>query len=1039
MCSNIAIGPEIFGGMKYEASPGALLVPLGAFIGWCGFLHIKERYHGSRIVGINCDPAWSLTHHVSDPSLGDIPGEFCSVVKHETPVCDCSANNCGHLAEGDVVILGPGVKYFPRGFNGRPVTVLSFLFQTAGKMSVKQAGREYKLTAPAFRVTLPVLQATGIVRNSAVKFSTTHRIFPVLSVGVVSSPRAQLGMLASHLSDDCGVALGELTSLGRKDDSTTERLVGRVIARRELDAGIQADSGLTATATASHFRRRKLYRRAQFLPYNLVTGFLVMLMDQLVLLIVVIVAFLWWVTTPEPSVAETLVGGVGRLFRSLLGAMVGVSRPEVTCRLSSLTSSLGLINLSDWLCPMAPTWWQIFTSFLVNIAWCLNWFISIAMLAALGVVLISLFKLTHFVYMVNLVEWMVRKMVWLLGFLRRRAALPPPGSFFQPDVNKLSDIWTHAVVEELVKYFCWPSVVVITGIEFLACFRMGRGMDYLPTMLMHFLTASGLLTIQLACVMHFVFNVAVVTQKGSLLNTIWGLDCFDYAVSLRGVCPAEAGMVSEVQDANVLATAPVIIPCKPRYQLWRYGPSVAHCFPCVFRSCAHTEWEAVCRRVGSGVAPWVGQVGQNLRIWRAVRRFINNKPSMLLDGSEIAEDFDSWNERYPLKQRQLNILGTELYDTFGYTSRSLRVAAFIKIEKLPRDILDNLPKPRLIQGRSDCVKSVTGPWFNGFSKALSLMWSVDSQVYYTSGDSAEQVGAWASEMESRGWLPYAFDGKAWDTSVGPGPFQFSRWYYRRCKAPVHIREFLDTRRGSIHLRTKGGVRASRFGQVCSGDADTSGGNSLIHGSGWCYVMHQLSVIHDHSDTLWAVMVNGDDSVLALHPSLKHLVDEIVHWWTLLGFNFELVSSGNWDTTEFCSGHFWHTSIGRVFGPRPGRVLYKTFWSTTKYRNPRPWLRAVCSSLQYNGHVPILGLLLSRLTQLLGEGPLAKLPTLRYETIKASTLYELDERAVEQFMEIYDLDLESYKSMVDQLVNMRRVDHVFETDDFIQMCESVVSG
>jgi hypothetical protein len=75
----------------------------------------------------------------------------------------------------------------------------------------------------------------------------------------------------------------------------------------------------------------------------------------------------------------------------------------------------------------------------------------------------------------------------------------------------------------------------------------------------------------------------------------------------------------------------------------------------------------------------------------------------------------------------------------------------------------------------------------------------------------------------------------------------------------------------------------------------------------------------------------------------------------------------------CSGHFYHTTTGWMFGTNPGRVLAKTTWRKTGTEaTDGAWLRGVLMGLEHTAsYVPLLRVVVPRLLALLGHGPSIK--------------------------------------------------------------------
>lgn len=77
-----------------------------------------------------------------------------------------------------------------------------------------------------------------------------------------------------------------------------------------------------------------------------------------------------------------------------------------------------------------------------------------------------------------------------------------------------------------------------------------------------------------------------------------------------------------------------------------------------------------------------------------------------------------------------------------------------------------------------------------------------------------------------------------------------------------------------------------------------------------------------------IIALGDDSVVALKtkPTDPNFGDDFQHALKRLGFKVKLKMHDDPDYVEFCSGRFWRTAEGRVWGPKPGRWLSKIGFS-----------------------------------------------------------------------------------------------------------------
>jgi len=355
---------------------------------------------------------------------------------------------------------------------------------------------------------------------------------------------------------------------------------------------------------------------------------------------------------------------------------------------------------------------------------------------------------------------------------------------------------------------------------------------------------------------------------------------------------------------------------------------------------------------------------------------VNRDPLFVYDPDT---SFEGWVGRFSGSVRErLSVTRNEIFSARGdypwLNRRDMEMAAFIKVERMPCSYIYDFHldrKPRLIQGRSDAAKVIMGPWFWTASKAMARLLDSNSDVFYCSGSSAEELGAWASEAETMGLIPLCFDLELYDGSIGTAPLGAWATCCEAMKAPKDLRALMGLR-GSVQKgKTKNGLKYSRLGQVSSGDGDTTLGNSTILAVAWRHVLKKCGLKRNE----YRVCLLGDDSVVAIQPNKRARVTAVAHRvFNKLGFRLTQDVSGDWDTATFCSVFFWRTVDGRVFGPNPGRVLSKTFWSVTKRRpfKQKAWLRGLVDSLRLTTkYVPLLRVLVARLESLLGDGPVIR--------------------------------------------------------------------
>lgn len=186
--------------------------------------------------------------------------------------------------------------------------------------------------------------------------------------------------------------------------------------------------------------------------------------------------------------------------------------------------------------------------------------------------------------------------------------------------------------------------------------------------------------------------------------------------------------------------------------------------------------------------------------------------------------------------------------------------------------------------------------------------------------------------------------------------------YKQCGLPRDASIVLAEQ---LHVRgkTSHGHFYERDGGRCSGDPNTSVGNSLLNAMALLWALWVCMV----SVQSIRIIVLGDDSVTAIKekPDDPEFSDKIIHALQRLGFKVKLKVHEDPDLVEFCSGRFWCTTEGRVWGPKPGRWLSKIGFSVGSEEKPLTWFKGVLLGVKQNtAHVPVLGATVKHLLTML---------------------------------------------------------------------------
>jgi hypothetical protein len=515
-------------------------------------------------------------------------------------------------------------------------------------------------------------------------------------------------------------------------------------------------------------------------------------------------------------------------------------------------------------------------------------------------------------------------------------------------------------------------------------------------------------------------------------------------VPIVGACAAEDGTPMTVEDTQ---SVEVKIPkvqeeCKLRPVCHLLGPGLLCAVPLVYRSCIHNEIAAIRLRLARSQLWFDPSVTLN---WQALHNDLRHDPELrtqywdrMLDevkpGNVVPTPFDEWNASYPAGQRLINQQAREQARLSGVVGRERQISAFVKVERLPLlltvEKLKKPVKPRLIQGRQPEVTASSGPTFHALGKVLRRVWPLEgtSRIAYASGCTAETLGVWYTTAVTRGLRPWPTDADMWDASVGPGPHMSEHADLLALGVNEPTRKVLEERRTGRIGRTKHGVVYRLWWQVCSGDGDTSFGNSLANGKMWLGVLRHLPTA--------MVAINGDNA-LPMLPEALDLEDvaNIVHSFKLYGFSVRLESDSHtiFDG-EICSGRLWALGLDEyVYGPKIGRVLAKTFWAIDpprKARLRRAWVRGVALGLRRDtSFIPVLRVVVGRLIEETRDVPAESVPVDQDEPWKvhAALEHQCAESTMEQVCYLYSItreqvdELEKFLSDLPTLIGVR-IDH-----------------
>jgi hypothetical protein len=359
----------------------------------------------------------------------------------------------------------------------------------------------------------------------------------------------------------------------------------------------------------------------------------------------------------------------------------------------------------------------------------------------------------------------------------------------------------------------------------------------------------------------------------------------------------------------------------------------------------------------------------------------------LWDGDLRPVDFLEWKARFPQISQRLD----DAHEGVRQGIRDLRFSAeaFIKQENAVTltPFTDNSDKDaRLIQGRNDSIKVFSGPQTLAVHKLMRAVLQLDKfhrflPVVYGPGLTAEELGQWKKEslddvrlVSGEEAISFEGDASRWDCHVHRGMLEAQTEVYRELfPGEDNFLRAMEERHGTTRKGcTKLGARYRVTGTVFSGDGDTTSANTFGHymifvrvltlmlvdkfGTRDCYSLDQALALP------FRAIVMGDDMLVITSPTLLPTIRQLVEQVTTFAGHEYKFKYGHHMLGEFCSGRFYPVvdGSGYVFGPKPGRVLAKTFWSRTAYRRAKQlgWVRGVAMSLDKAcAFVPVLRVLI----------------------------------------------------------------------------------
>jgi len=313
---------------------------------------------------------------------------------------------------------------------------------------------------------------------------------------------------------------------------------------------------------------------------------------------------------------------------------------------------------------------------------------------------------------------------------------------------------------------------------------------------------------------------------------------------------------------------------------------------------------------------------------------------------ELYEEFVS---RYPgSRKRMLEIARAEKDSVFHVVKPDTKM--FVKGEWcMPKD--PSKRDPRCISGKRDDFLLHSGPHFHDYwNKVCAKYWpdpwtAVKQKFIYTGKMTADEIGLVITILEQDGWKAKVGDFKRFDGHVEIECLTM--------EASIHdVEEFVKDELLKL-LKTKGtsvnGIQFEHVAKRASGVINTGSGNTTVTN------MLYAGFFAFKGIKEYKVMAIGDDHIPFTRVDFDSGECRDFMFWA--GHLLDLEDVHDYDFLTYCSSRAWDCGDQRVLGPKPGRVLSKTFVSSDpamRRDQLADYVRQIAIGMRYYEFVPVLG-------------------------------------------------------------------------------------
>lgn len=340
----------------------------------------------------------------------------------------------------------------------------------------------------------------------------------------------------------------------------------------------------------------------------------------------------------------------------------------------------------------------------------------------------------------------------------------------------------------------------------------------------------------------------------------------------------------------------------------------------------------------------------------AIRDFIKHSKRLIdkLPNISIAHPTDNENAAHLVSKygtKRGAVLAELAHEPL--TLKDLVCEAFVKKEMYAGKTKDTM-KPRMITNRSQKIIAKFSYFFSRLGKELCNIFDKNSDVYYSSGATPQDIGDFVSGRLYNRSHVFESDVSNWDGSLCNETLELEK-YFLMTKAGVLPADFelmlkhwtetvMITRGGDLKVELSHGRR--------SGDLWTSQFNSLIN------ILIVMWVFELDWQSPFSMIVMGDDNGVGLDEYFD--VEYAVKKYSDLGMKCEIKKRPEITAFSYCSGMIWESHGGYKWGNLPYKVLGKLGVNYHNHNSKifKQLLHGTARGmLCTGGHVPILGSIL----------------------------------------------------------------------------------